>query len=122
MVFTNKIFAIKAVRELGTKATIEKNPTTSIMEIRLGTTLKECKDLTEAIMELGVRRFLEEELTKLAKGENPRKICGAQDASGKWLCNLTPSHGGGVHKDHVSGRHFEAGGYEIPDPTRGGGF
>jgi hypothetical protein len=110
--YANLIEAIKAVRMLPQTATrIEKNIDTGHYEIVSTIGLKDAKDMVEAVMELGVQRFLADELKKRQPGTSD--ICGAQDASGKWRCNLRPGHGGGVHIDHVSGRHFIAGGYEV---------
>ena len=122
MKFNNLIEAVKAVRDMAHKVNITQNEQTLVWEIRPGFGLKYAKDLAEAIMALGVRRFLEAQSKKTDEQlvseyyRNPiitDRVCGASDETGKWCCNLVPSHGGGVHRDHVSGRHFVAGGGEV---------
>ena len=122
MKFNNLIEAVKAIRETTHKVNSTQNEQTLVWEIRPGFDLKDAKDLTEAIMALGVRRFLEAQSKKTdeqlisAYYRNPitpDRVCGASDGTGKWCCNLVPGHGGGVHRDHVSGRHFVAGGEEV---------
>ena len=58
MKFNNLIEAVKAVREVAARVTIERDDSGHYV-VRCGVGLKDSKDLAEAIMALGVRRFLE---------------------------------------------------------------
>ena len=66
MKFDHPLPAIKAVRQAGydTKPTVILNQATGIYEIKFtgGPSLKQAKDIVEACMALGVRRYLEAEL------------------------------------------------------------
>ena len=64
MKFNNLIEAVKAVRDMAHKVNITQNEQTLVWEIRPGFGLKDAKDLAEAIMALGVRRFLEAQSKK----------------------------------------------------------
>lgn len=115
MKFANIIEAIKALRVMPmTNARIEKRDD-GRYEILSTIGLKDAKDMVEAIMELGVQRFLDDELRK-RKAPSPihPSLCGAWDRNTRLCCNLSQGHGGAIHVDHVTGKKFYAGGEEIP--------
>lgn len=58
MKFEGKIAAIKAVREIGSQVRVQRNEETGRLELIPGIGLKEAKDLTEAIMALGVESYI----------------------------------------------------------------
>ena len=122
MKFNNLIEAVKAIKLAASKATIEKDETNRYV-VRCGIGLKDTKDLVEAIMAFGVRRFLEEQSKKTdfellqMHPEVHKDVCGCWDAKAKWCCNLIHGHYGPC-RDHVSGVEFNKGGgsYDSIDP------
>jgi hypothetical protein len=58
MFVANPVEAIKAMRANAQNVQIVRHPETDRFELKFGSGLKDDKDLVEAIMALGVRRYL----------------------------------------------------------------